>query len=400
MIERYREELEDLRQRGMLRRLTPLSGRQGCRSELGGREMLNLSSNDYLGLGGDGELLARFYQGLGQEGCAERYALGTASSRLLSGDTHTAHRLEERLAEAFVRESCLLFNSGYHANIGILPALFGRGDAIFSDKLNHASIVDGMRLSTAEHRRYRHLDYDQLDLMLTRERRRYRQAVIVSESVFSMDGDVADLHRLVDLKRRHNCLLYLDEAHAVGVYGKRGLGQAEAQERLAEVDLLVGTFGKAWASVGAFVLLHGVLRDYLLNHSRSLIFTTALPPVVLSWNLFILEQLATFAHRREKLAMLSSRLRQRLGARGLCPAGDTNILPVMIGAAEKAVRLAEEMRRLGYLVLPIRPPTVPEGTCRFRLSLTAAMNEEELDRLADALHGLLSAATPGGGALS
>ena len=400
MIERYRQELEELRQRGMLRRLTPLSGRYGCRSELDGREMLNLSSNDYLGLGGDRELLARFYEEVGQEGSAERYALGSASSRLLSGDTPTAHRLEERLAEAYGRESCLLFNSGYHANIGILPALFGRGDAIFSDKLNHASIVDGMRLSTAEHRRYRHLDYDQLDLMLTRERQRYRHAVIVSESVFSMDGDVADLSRLVELKKRHNCLLYLDEAHAVGVYGDQGLGQAERQHLLADVDLLVGTFGKAWASVGAFVLLHGVLRDYLLNHSRSLIFTTALPPVVLSWNLLVLEQLASFAARRDKLAMLSARLRQRLGARGLCPAGDTNILPVMIGAADKAVHLAQEMRQLGYLVLPIRPPTVPEGTCRFRLSLTAAMEAEELDHLADVLHGLLGGVSPGGGGLS
>ncbi len=210
----YQEDLARLAQCGRLRQLRPLAGRRGCRIQSQGRELLNLSSNDYLGLAGDSSLLRRFYAGMDGENLLEGYGLGAASSRLLAGDTPLAHRLEQDLAAAYGRPAALLFNSGYHANIGILSALLGRNDLILSDKLNHASIHDGMRLCRAAHKRFPHRDYDQLERLLVSNRHRYERVVIVSESVFSMDGDVADLGRLIQLKKEFDALLYLDEAHA------------------------------------------------------------------------------------------------------------------------------------------------------------------------------------------
>ncbi|MEK6201648.1 MAG: aminotransferase class I/II-fold pyridoxal phosphate-dependent enzyme, partial [Desulfobulbaceae bacterium] len=306
MSSSYEEELSRLEQCGRLRQLRPLAGRKGCRVQYQGREMLNLTSNDYLGIAGDSHLLSRFYEGMAfSESLLDEYGLGAASSRLLAGDTDLAHHLEQDLATAYDksgRSVALLFNSGYHANIGILPALLGKNDLILSDKLNHASIHDGMQLCRAEHKRFQHCDYEQLERLLADNRHRYERVVLVSESVFSMDGDVADLVRLVQLKKEFDTLLYLDEAHAVGLYGERGLGKAEEQGVLADIDLLVGTFGKALASIGAFVICSQDIHDYLINHSRSLIFTTALPPVVLNWNCLVFQEQQTMAEQRRHLA--------------------------------------------------------------------------------------------------
>ena len=387
MTSRYQEQLSRLATRGRLRALKPLSGRHGCRVSCEGRELLNLSSNDYLGLAGDSDLLSRFYAGLAPGGLelAEQYGLGATASRLLGGDCIMAHDLEDELAAAYGQEAALLFNSGYHANIGILPALYGRGDLILSDKLNHASLHDGLRLSRAEHRRFNHGDHQHLRQLLIQSSGRYQRVVIVSESVFSMDGDVADLQGLVALKQEFAADLYLDEAHAFGLYGEHGLGQAAAQGVLGEVDLLVGTFGKAMASMGAFVVCRREIRDYLINHSRSLIFTTALPPVVLHWNRFVFHHQLGLARKRQSLQELSDRVRQELLARGIPTAGRTNIIPVLIGQDSDAVRLAESLREQGFLVLPVRPPAVPEGTARFRLSLTAEMQWPDLAPLLDIL---------------
>lgn len=378
----YGMDLALLKDTGRLRELRPLSGRNGCRVNYRGREMLNLTSNDYLGLAGDAGLHERFYARMAESSLLDDYGLGAASSRLLTGDSDNAHRLERLLASTYGRPAALLFNSGYHANIGILPALLGKNDLILSDKLNHASIHDGLRLSPAAHRRYRHCDYDHLEGLLARHRAEHGRVVIVSESVFSMDGDVADLRRLAALKDRFDCLLYIDEAHAVGLYGAKGLGQAEEQGVIADIDLLVGTFGKALASIGAFVLAEEEIREYLINHSRSLIFTTALPPVVLSWNRLVFEHMLGLDRERRHLRDLAERLRGDLRRHGLLTDGATNIVPVLLGDDQKAVLLAEEMRNRGYLIFPVRPPTVPEGTARFRLSLTADMQWPDLAQLA------------------
>jgi 8-amino-7-oxononanoate synthase len=281
----YGEVLGNLKNTGRIRELRPLAGRSGCRVTWQGKRFLNLTSNDYLGLAGNARLLSRFYSSRTDENLFDRFGLGAASSRLLTGDIDTAHLLEEKLAEEYQRPAALLFNSGYHANIGILPALLGKGDLILSDKLNHASIHDGIQLCRAEHKRYRHCDYNHLQEILEAGRDRYGRVIIISESVFSMDGDVADLKQLVALKKKYGALLYVDEAHAVGLYGAKGLGKAEEQEVIHEVDFLMGTFGKAYASIGAFVVCDADIRDYLINHSRSLIFTTALPPVVVHLSL-------------------------------------------------------------------------------------------------------------------
>lgn len=385
----YQERLDNLRASGRLRELKPLSGRSGCRVNYGGRSLLNLSSNDYLGLAGDIELHKNYFQTMEEEKLLDEFGMGAASSRLLTGDNNISHRLEQTLRENYNKEACLLFNSGYHANIGILPALLDKKDLILSDKLNHASITDGMRLSRSEFKRYRHCDYDHLRWLLNKFREEYDQVIIVSESVFSMDGDIVNLARLVELKKEFDCLLYLDEAHGVGLYGDNGLGIAEQQSQIENIDLLVGTFGKAYASVGAFVLCTATIREFLVNTSRSLVFTTALPPVTTNWNSYIFNKALSLNKKREHLGTISGKLRDSLRANGLQTDGATNIVPVMLGEDQLAVALGKEMQDSGYLIFPVRPPTVPEGTSRFRLSLTADMTWQDLQNIAPAIASCL-----------
>lgn len=386
----YADSLDKLSLHGRLRELKPLIGRDGCRIVHHGKEMLNLTSNDYLGLAGDKALHQKFFDSITRENLLDNFGLGAASSRLLTGDCENAHLLEKTLENSYRKQACLLYNSGYHANIGILPALLGKNDLILSDKLNHASIMDGMRLSLAKHKRYRHCDYNHLFDLLSKHRRDFRRVVIISESVFSMDGDVVDLAKLVSLKNEFDCMLYIDEAHAVGLYGEKGLGMAEEQEQLNEVDLLVGTFGKALGSVGAFLLCNTVIRDYLINHSRSLIFTTGLPPVVMNWNIFVFNEMLSFHQKRNDLKVLSSELRKSLRNSGLQTDGSTNIVPVMIGEDSLTVMFAQAMQDKGYLIFPVRPPTVPEGTARFRLSLTADMVWPDVEMVAEEIAGLMA----------
>ncbi|MGB3224730.1 MAG: 8-amino-7-oxononanoate synthase [Desulforhopalus sp.] len=389
MKDSYEVALEKLQAEGRLRKLKPLSGRNGCHIIFNERNLLNLTSNDYLGLAGDKILHKKFYATMSDDNLVNNFGLGSASSRLLTGDSDNAHFLETTLRKTYKKEACLLFNSGYHANIGILPALLGKKDLILSDKLNHASIMDGMRLSLAQHKRYRHCDYEHLAELLAKYRNKFQRVIIVTESVFSMDGDVADLTQLVKLKTEHDCMLYVDEAHSIGLYGLQGLGMAEEQEQLEEVDFLVGTFGKALASVGAFVLCSSILCEYLINHSRSLIFTTALPPVVLHWNHFIFKEMLHYTDKRMGLKEISAKLRQSLTQNNLQTDGSTNIVPVMLGNDNLAVALAEAMQKRGYLIFPVRPPAVPEGTARFRLSLTADMVWSDIEGVAEETAELL-----------
>lgn len=375
MTNNYAQKLKLLQDKGRLRDLRPLKQ---------GKYRLNLSSNDYLGIGGNDALQQEFYEGRSNSTIAD-YELAASSSRLLTGDSQIAHDLESQLATAYKSEAALLYNSGYHANIGILPALFGKNDLILSDKLNHASIHDGFRLSRAQCKRYNHVDYEQLRTLLKQYRKKYEKVVIVSESVFSMDGDVADIDILVDLKEEFDTMLYIDEAHGVGLYGDTGLGKVEEIAQLGHVDLLVGTFGKAWASVGAFVSCSDVVRKFLINHSRSLIFTTNLPPVTLNWNRFIFQKSLEMNAERQHLQLLAGKLRSALVSLGVEPENSSNIIPIPKGDDQQALLQATEMQKNGYLILPIRPPAVPEGTARFRLSLCADMQWQDLEVLAQKL---------------
>ncbi|HBO38762.1 MAG TPA: 8-amino-7-oxononanoate synthase, partial [Pasteurellaceae bacterium] len=291
------------------------------------------------------------------------------------------------IAQRFGYESCLLFNSGYHANIGILPAVADKKTLIVADKLVHASLIDGIRLSGAEFVRYRHNDYDHLVQILEKTHRSFERLIIVTESIFSMDGDVADLRRLVALKKQFgNLLLYVDEAHAIGAYGEKGLGIAEQQDCLPHIDFLVGTFGKALASMGAYVVCDQVIRDYLVNTMRPLIFSTALPPFNVAWTYFLFEQLPNFRERREHLARLSQSLRQHLVEKRRLPMpSSTAIVPYILGDNRQTLTMARNLQQQGYYCLPIRPPTVPKGTSRIRLSLTADMTADELNAFIDCL---------------
>lgn len=368
-----------LAREGNLRTL-PEVQHDGIWIEQDGRRMLNMSSNDYLGLASDATLQDEFWQSLPER---DRL-LSASSSRLLTGNFDVHQELETLLAERFGRESALTFSSGYHLNTGILPAVADVHTLILADKLVHASLIDGIRLSSATCIRYRHQDYRQLQSLLEKHRTNFERMIIVTESVFSMDGDVAPLAALVELKKAFpNVMLYVDEAHAIGVRGKRGLGIAEEQGCVPDIDFLCGTFGKALASVGAYVVCSRLMHDYLVNRMRTLIFTTALPPLNVAWTKFVFSRLDGWEDRRIRLASMAEKVRGAVRQAGYpCPS-ESHIVPLVVGESEKTVLKAAEMQRKGFYVLPVRPPTVPAGTSRLRLSLTAALPEEEVERLGE-----------------
>lgn len=372
----YNTLLNQLKETGNLRQL-PNIFHKANRIEKEGQLMLNLSSNDYLGLASRADLQKAFLE----EWKEKEYPFSSSSSRLLTGNFTVYAQLEQLLAERFNREAALLFNSGYHANTGILPALADKQTLILADKLVHASIIDGILLSGAPFQRYRHNDYDHLEALLKRYAGAYEQLFIVTESIFSMDGDVADLRRLAALKRSYpNILLYVDEAHAIGVRGKNGLGIAEEQDCIQEIDLLVGTFGKALASMGAYVICNLTLREYLINTMRPLIFSTALPPFQIAWTRFIFERLREFAPLRERLAQTSRMLAEALKGKG-GEITESHIVPYILGDNNACILKTEELQRKGFYCLPVRPPTVPKGTSRIRFSLTADVTEKDVKQL-------------------
>ncbi len=338
--------------------------------------LLNLSSNDYLGLSAMPELREEFYADLQNCPSDETYALSSSSSRLLTGNHPGYPELEQALSRMYNNRAALVFNSGYHANIGILPALTTKKDLILCDKLNHASIIDGIRLADAQFKRYPHLDYAVLENLLAKNSAEYENIFIISESIFSMDGDAADLRKLVALKQKYNATLIVDEAHSVGVFGATGCGLAEEQGVLDQIDIIVGTFGKAFCSAGAYAIMDTAVRDYLINKMRSFIFTTALPPVVVNWSRFILSKSIGMKERRAHLLKLSAIL-----CNGLKTVSDSQIVPFIVGENAAAVALSEKLREAGILVFAIRPPTVPAGTARLRFSLTANLTEKDIDKI-------------------
>lgn len=380
----YRTVLEELEASGNLRTL-PEVMHEGNRIVRDGRRMLNLSSNDYLGLAVRTDLQAKFLAG----DQARHLPLSSSSSRLLTGNFSVYAAMEQRIASDFGRESALLFNSGYHANTGILPALADRHTLIIADKLVHASLIDGIKLSEADFQRYRHNDYAHLEHLLSKYASEYETVILVTESVFSMDGDVVDLPRLVALKRLYpNVMLYVDEAHAVGVRGENGLGVAEECGLIDDIDLLVGTFGKAMASMGAYLVCSRTIRSYLVNKMRPLIFSTALPPFQIAWTMFLWEMLRDFKDERIYLRQQSRRLAKALDGRG-GEISDSHIVPFIVGDSKDCVLVAEALQRKGFYCLPVRPPTVPKGTSRIRFSLTAAVGEEDMDRLINVIGDVL-----------
>ena len=373
-MDAFKQQLEQLSAQNQYRSIPDLvhQGRYIMRENC---KMLNMSSNDYLGLASNENLRQSFLQQYGDN----FPSFTSSSSRLLTGNFPVYTDLEQLIAQRFQRESVLLFNSGYHANLGILPALTTTKSLILADKLVHASMIDGIRLSQCEFFRYRHNDYEHLKNLLEKNAGKFDRTFIVTESVFSMDGDVVDLNYLVQLKKQFpNTYLYVDEAHAIGVYGKNGLGIAERANVIADIDLLVGTFGKALASMGAYVVCDQILKECLINQMRPLIFSTALPPFNVAWTHFIFERLPQLSKERTHLEQLSAFLRQEVEHRTQIMPSQTCIVPYILGENEATVAKAKDLQEQGYYCLPIRPPTVPKGTSRIRLSLTADMTMDEV----------------------
>ena len=372
-------ELNELKEKGLYKNIRTIQSAQGAWVEIEGRRVLNFCSNNYLGFAADERIKAA------AKGAIDKYGVGPGAVRTIAGTMTIHEELERELAKFKGVEACLTVQSGLIANMCAIPALVGKEDTIVSDELNHASIIDGMMLSGAEFRRYRHLDYGHLEEMLKERAGGSRRVLVVSESVYSMDGDVADLRILVDLCRKYGAILYIDEAHSVGVRGIRGAGCCEEAGVIDEVDIIIGTLGKAFCSAGAFAIVRPELKDYLINHTRPFIFTTGLPPVNINWTRFILNKMPAMRKEREHLAALGEYLRDGLSARGLKTFGSSQIVPLIVGENGPAEELAGKLRDGGFLALPVRPPTVPAGTARLRFSLHADLKQEQLSDLLELL---------------
>ncbi len=383
------EEVAALGNAGLLRSLEARSSAQGPSVDIGQTSLLNFSSNDYLGLASHPKVVAAAHAAL------ERWGMGSGASRLLAGDTEAHHALEARLCAFEDAEAVLLFNGGYPANVGLLPALVGPGDAIFSDALNHASLVDGCRLSRARVEVYPHLNAGALAALLGRTAA--RRKVVVTDSVFSMDGDVAPLAELLEVSRAAGAALVVDEAHATGVLGERGAGLCEALGLTREVDVRMGTLGKALGAFGAYVASSTPVISLLLNKARSFVFSTALPPSVCAAAGAALDVLLAEPDLRPRLWRNIHRFNEGLRALGHAAEPSSAIFPVVLGSPERAVAAASFLRERGLLVKAIRPPTVPAGTSRLRFALSAAHTPAHLEQALAGLqelkaHGLLVAA--------
>lgn len=375
--------LDERATNGLLRRLTPQEERHTpAHAVREGCAYVDFCSNDYLGLSAHPALVQAAIDAL------RRYGVGAGASRLMSGDLRIHHELEEATAAFKGTPRALVFNSGYQANLGLIAALADRHDVIFADQLCHASQLDGALLSRAKLIRYRHNDPGHLAELLAKHRAGFDRALILTETVFSMDGDLAPLAELVAVKEQYDGLLVVDEAHATGVFGPRGRGCVAAAGLTDRVEVIMGTFSKGLGGFGAYVAANATIIDYLINAARSFIYSTALPPAVIAANLAAIRLCQDGLDLGPALLATADRFRAALRAQGWATGGASQIIPLHIGDPHAAVALADRLREHHLLTLPIRPPTVPQGTARLRLSLSAAHTEAHLRQVLEALgHG-------------
>jgi 8-amino-7-oxononanoate synthase len=355
------------------RSLRPLDGRQDTRVIIDGQAVLSLCSNNYLGLATHPEVIEAAVE------AARTYGVGSGASRLISGSMRVHEQLETRLAEFKGTEACLLFTSGYHANLGVIASLVGADDAVFSDAYNHASLIDGCRLSRAAVHVYAHADVGQLEERLRAVRARRR--LIVTDAVFSMDGDSAPLRAICELAQRYDAMVMVDEAHATGVLGARGAGLVEALGLERSVTVQMGTLGKALGGFGAYVAGSSELIDFLINRARTFVFTTALPPPVVAAAAAALTIVTREPERRAAVRRNATRLRSGLRALGYDARGDaeSHIIPIVIGAASATMELSDALLAQGVFAHGIRPPTVPDGTARVRTTVMATHTDADID---------------------
>lgn len=373
------EELRAIKEAALYRQLRRVENDQGPVLLLDGREVVNFSSNNYLGIANHPTLAEAAKDAI------DRYGCGSGASRLISGNMTLHEQLEERLAEFKGTEAALVFNSGFQANTGILSTLAGEGDAIFSDALNHASIIDGCRLARAKTWVYRHCDLDQLEAGL-KQAENARRKLIVTESIFSMDGDQAPLTGIVELAEKYGAIVMVDEAHATGMFADNGAGVVAKLGLTERVAVQMGTLGKALGGFGAYVAGSSALRELLINRCRSFIFTTALPPAVMAMALAAIDLVRREPERRAALFNNCRRLKEGLMKLDfLAATNDSPIVPLIIGDAEKTMRLSDGLLERGVFAQGIRPPTVPPGTSRLRITLMATHTAEHIAKALDAL---------------
>jgi 8-amino-7-oxononanoate synthase len=376
-------ELDDIAQQGLYRSRRIIESPQGINLEIDGRNVINFCSNDYLGLANHPDVLNAFKTG------ANRYGVGSGSAHLICGHSAAHHALEEELAAFTGRDRALLFSTGYMANIGVISALLGRGDAVFEDRLNHASLLDGGLLSGARFKRYAHADAADLSANLEKAS---GNKLIVTDGVFSMDGDFAPLDELAVAAKKQGAWLMVDDAHGLGVIGEYGGGIVEhyglGQD---DVPVLMGTLGKGFGTFGAFVAGSEVLIETLIQKARTYVYTTALPAAVAEATRASLKIVISESWRRDKLKKLSERF--RLGAEQLglqVMASSSAIQPILIGDSQRAVNISNALLDAGFLVSAIRPPTVPQGSARLRVTFSALHEEQHVDRLLDALAKIIA----------
>ena len=371
-MDRVEEFLARRKKDNLLRVLYPANVRRKGRIYFKEKEYYDFSSNDYLGLADHAALKEA------AKAAVEKFGIGSSASRLLSGDLQIHHELEEKTALLKGKQSALVFNSGYQANVGIISCLYKAGDAIFSDRLNHASIIDGISLSAARLFRFRHNDMDHLESLLKKTDGRFKNRLIITETIFSMEGDRPPLKELVSLKEKYNCKIMVDEAHATGIFARDGSGVVAEEDLADRIDLIMGTFGKALGSFGAYIACSKKIKEHLINTCRSFIYSTALPAVVIAANIAALELLEKEPFRRNVLLKNAAYFRSELEKIGLEVRGESQIVPLIIGDVAKLLALSGYLRQEGFWVLPIRPPTVPAGQGRLRLSLSYHHNKKIL----------------------
>ena len=369
--------LKDRKEQSLLRTLRPMQWRKDGRICLNGKEFFDFSSNDYLNLGSDERLKIVYKKWVDLHGTS------SSASRLLSGDLEIFHELEDEIATFKNKEAGLVFNSGYQANVGIISSLYNKDDVVFCDKLSHASIIDGIKLSGAKLFRFAHNDIEHLEGLLKRQRDKFGNCLIVTEAVFSMDGDISPLQELVELKEKYDSWLMVDEAHATGIFGGNGAGLVEREGLAEHVELIMGTFGKALGGFGAYLACGQEVKDYLINACRSFIYSTALAGATIAANLKALEIVESETEPRKELLANAEYFRQRLQSNGFEVKGSTQIVPLITGDNQRAVDLSSRLQEKGYWVLPIREPTVPTGQARLRFSLMCCHKKEMLGKLAD-----------------
>ena len=378
--EQLRAELAEVSAQGLYRSRRIITSAQDVLIHCDGQQVVNFCSNDYLGLANHPKVIKAF------KTATDKYGVGSGSAHLICGHSHEHHALEEELAEFTGRERALLFSTGYMANTGIIAGLVGREDAVFEDRLNHASLLDGGLLSGARFSRYHHADADNLQQRL--QKNSARRQLVVTDGVFSMDGNIAPLKQLATVSQQQGAWLMVDDAHGFGVMGQQGQGVTEGLS-VDEVPVLMGTFGKAFGTFGAFVAGSELLIETLIQKARPYVYTTALPPAIAAATRASLRLIITDSWRREKLQALHQQFCQGATQLGLeLMASQSAIQPILIGDSQQATKISQALLKQGFLVSAIRPPTVPKGSARLRITFSANHQPQQIEQLLNALDTL------------